>query len=71
VYCPLSFVVRERVTPVSIEVASTRAPTIGFPSGDVILPVMMSVVLPTCAPTTRVTPTDSRTATNATSTDER
>src|SRR5689334_9767514 len=49
VYWPLSLVVRERVTPVSTDIASTRAPSTGFPSGDVILPVMISVVLPTCA----------------------
>jgi len=47
--CALSLVVRERVTPVSIDIASTRAPTRGLSSGPVIFPVRMSVVLPTCA----------------------
>src|SRR5689334_8562310 len=49
VYFPLSFVVLDRLVSVSTEVTSTRAPAIGFPSGPVIVPVMISVVLPTWA----------------------
>ncbi len=46
---PWISVVRWRETCVSVDTASTVASAIGSPSGPVTLPVMMSVVLPTCA----------------------
>src|SRR5260221_3970835 len=46
---PLSFVVLRRVMPVSLEVTSTRALATGSFVGPVTLPMMMSVVAPTCA----------------------
>jgi hypothetical protein len=50
VYWPRAFVARERLTPVSTEVAVTWAPSMGAPRSLVTRPVTMSVVLPTCAP---------------------
>ena len=49
VYRPLSFVWACRVISVSIDIASTSAPSMGWPRGSVTVPVRMSVVVPTCA----------------------
>ena len=48
-YWPSASVILRRVMPVSADVTSTRAPSTPWPSGDVTLPRMMSVVEPTWA----------------------
>src|SRR6266550_3419809 len=49
VYRPSEPVTFVRLIPVSLEVASTRAPTIGCPADPITRPMIMSVVAPTWA----------------------
>ena len=56
---PSLFVIRERDTRVSADCAVTVAFSIGRPSGAVTRPVMISVVLPTCAASGAVVATHS------------